>query len=59
MHGNRNLWMSLALTLRRIRLEAAGVEEPPLLPQAARLRAMAEAMTSARIFFFMCLISFS
>ena len=29
MHGNRNLWMSLALTLRRIRLEAAGVEALP------------------------------
>ena len=29
MHGNRNLWMSLALLLRRIRLEAAGVEALP------------------------------
>ena len=29
MHGNRNLWMSLALLLRRIRLEAVGVEALP------------------------------
>ena len=29
MHGNRNLWMNLALLLRRIRLEAAGVEALP------------------------------
>ena len=29
MHGNRNLWMNLALLLRRIQLEAAGVEALP------------------------------
>ena len=29
MHGNRNLWMNLALMLRRIRLEAAGAEALP------------------------------
>ena len=29
MHADRNLWMSLALLLRRVRLEAAGVEALP------------------------------